>query len=939
MKKLYCLITVMLLTAVVFAYDLDPNDVETHKPVYMIEKHSPQPKQLLLTTPETDTYDVLHYQLELDIRPVVEQVYGKVTIVARSLINGLDNIDLDLVSLRVDSAFSDETELVVDNQPSTLNISLDTVYAKDDSFQVTVYYHGRPQAEPGGNSWGGFYFYGDRNAYILGAGLNTSYVSMGRHWIPCHDEPWDKASFDMTFTVPYDKYLASNGVLIEHSKNPVDSTAIFHWIENHQMATYLACLAMNDYIVIENSVNDTLPVFIYTPREDSAKSAIHFENVPAMVEIYSELFGPYPFDKVGYAVTPNGAMEHQTCISYPYAVVSPSHSWDDLIAHELSHHWWGDLVTVGDWRDIWLNEGFATYSEPLFFENFKGKDAYDKKIREDMRAYFNAEAGEGTLPIYDHPVMWGVHTYQKGGCVMHMLRHVIGDSTFFNALREYGRRFAFGNVTTPDFQNVIEEFANRDMDWFFDQWIYGPGYPVYEYAWSCSPTDQGDYVLNAFIKQGQPDSVLFNMPLEIRIQYGAKDSLFTMLMNERAQSIQLQLPDSVQTVIIDPANKLLNKDIQTEYEPFEIVNYSVNDSESGDGDGNPEAGETVELSLLIKSTGGAVSELTAVLSTSSELVTVMDSTVNFGNLDHLETKQLSDNNFILKVDSTAGLHQVKMSVQFFIDGLPAYKKNFQLYTYTNKVAFVEDFEGILGYWDTGFGWQPLFWAHSGLNSMTDSPDGYYKNNQENILTLNKGFNMTEHESAFLEFYHIYLLGAGDSCLVQIHNNNHWQTVAAFTGTSPYEWQRCVIDLGPFCVEGADDVRLRFNLKTDAADVYDGWYLDDILMTVDSVLTGVNEYTGVQLPKSLNLLQNYPNPFNPETIITYELPKTTLVRIEIYNSLGQKVNTLLNDKKTAGTHKITWNGRDSAGHPVPSGIYFYRLSTDSQQLVRKMLLLR
>jgi len=122
-------------------------------------------------------------------------------------------------------------------------------------------------------------------------------------------------------------------------------------------------------------------------------------------------------------------------------------------------------------------------------------------------------------------------------------------------------------------------------------------------------------------------------------------------------------------------------------------------------------------------------------------------------------------------------------------------------------------------------------------------------------------------------------------------------------------------------------------------VYDGWYLDDMIITVDSVLTGVNEYASVKLPKSLNLLPNYPNPFNPETVISYELPKTTLVRIEIYNSLGQKVTTLINDKKPAGTHKMTWNGRDPAGQTVPSGIYFYRLSTDSQQLVRKMLLLR
>jgi len=595
----------------------------------------------------------------------------------------------------------------------------------------------------------------------------------------------------MTFTVPYDKYLASNGVLVEHTKNPVDSTAVFHWVEEHQTATYLVCLAMDDYTIVEYSVNDTLPVYIYTTRDDSVKSAIHFENVPAMVDIYTELFGPYPFDKVGYALTPNGAMEHQTCISYPYSIVSPTHTYDWLIAHELSHQWWGDWVTVGDWRDIWLNEGFATYSEQLFFEKFYDKDAYDNKVRADMRAYFQAEAVEGTLPIYDHPVMWGVHSYQKGGIVLHMLRNVIGDSAFFKSLREYGRRFAFSSVTTPDYQNVVEEFSGRDMDWFFDQWIYGPGFPVYDYAWDCTPTGQGDYVLNATIIQTQGDSVLFDMPLEIGLHFASGDLILKILMQEMAQSIQLRFPDSVLSVFIDPANKLLNKDNETDYAPLDILNYTVNDTKSGDGDGNPEAGETVELSLSIKSTGSAVSNLTAVLSSVNDIITVVDSTVEYGNMAYLETKQLPDNNFIFKVDSTAGLQQVKMSVQFYINGLPAYKKDFQLNTYTNKVAFIENFEGLLGYWDTGKSWQPNFWARSGQNSMTDSPIGYYENNQENILTLNKEFNLTKHENAFLEFYQVHLFATGDSGLVQVRNNNNWQTVAAYTGSSPYEWQRSV----------------------------------------------------------------------------------------------------------------------------------------------------
>ncbi|HPG41583.1 MAG TPA: M1 family aminopeptidase [bacterium] len=910
--------------------------------VRQLEKQSRHPVVNKLIAPATDTWDALHYRLELGIDPEQQQVFGKVAIDAASLVSGLEQLELDLVALTVDSVFSGAQSLPFIQIGRIVQVTLDKVYAAAETLHTTIYYHGRPVAEPGAQSWGGFYFYGDNNAFTLGAGLNTSYISMTRHWLPCHDVPWDKATFDMTFTVPHDKYLASNGRLVENAQqfNGADSTATFRWVEEHPMATYLVCLAMRDYALIETTVNDTLPVVIYATHKDSAKSVVHFDRVPAMVTIYSELFGAYPYDKVGYAVTPEGAMEHQTCIAYPEYVVSASHTYDDLIAHELAHHWWGDWLSPGDWRDIWLNEGFATYAEALFMEKYHGKDRYDEQVRGHMSAYFSGLNTEGDFPIYDPQVMWGVHSYEKAGCVLHMLRNVIGDSLFFATLLEYGQRFAHSSVTTPDFINVVEEISAQDLDWFFNEWIYGPGYPLYDHSWSCVPTGEGDYVLNVVVKQAREDSLLFTMPLEIGVRYGEYDTTLAFMMNGPAHSLQVRLPVTVGQVTIDPANKILNKDQLSTYQPFTIVDYTIDDEAAGDGDGNPEAGEGFDLDLHIKSSGSAVPNLSVELTSHDFNIDIVNKSVDYGSMAYLQTKTAGITHFTIRVDSTCGLGAVDLTARFFINGLPAGSASFSLNIYSQHVAYREGFESIIRNWHTGNSWQPYFWAHSGDFSITDSPIAYYESNAENILTLEQTLNLAGRQSAFLEFYHISILANGDSALVQARNNNNaWRTLAAFTGESSWDWQRSVVDLTSYCQPGNQSVQVRFNLKSDAADVYDGWYIDDILIAVDSILTGIDTNKPTGLPVTLALLQNHPNPFNPETVISFALPQAERVQVEVYNSLGQQVTTLLNDARAAGIHHLSWNGRDSAGLPVPSGVYFYRLSTDKQQLTRKMLLLR
>jgi len=866
--------------------------------------------------------------------PVNEQLTGLVEIDIRSLEDGLSAFDLNLVALTVDSVVAGGDQLTFNQSNSQIHIDLNTAINIDDTIRIAVGYSGHPIPEPGNDSWGGFYFH-DGFAYNLGVGINAEYVSMMRHWIPCHDEPWDKASFDLSLTGPLGKTIASIGILESVIEDFQDSTVTYHWIENHQTATYLVALAMYDYVVLEQTLGDTLPVVLYIWPQDSTDALIHFEHLPAMVDIYSDLFGPYMFDKVGYAATAKGAMEHQTLVSYPGGIIGPSHGRDGLIAHELAHMWWGDWVTIGDWRDIWLNEGFATYSEALFFEHFYDREYYDTYMRTMMGAYFSGIGGEGDFPIYDPEWMWGVHSYEKGGIVLHMLRHLIGDSLFYAALNQYGQTFAFSNATTADFQAQVESVSGENLDWFFQQWIYGPSYPIYEYAWTVDSIAAENFAVTGYLHQVREDSLLFDMPMEVLFALSGGDSLIEIRMDQAARGFQLVLPDRPATVEIDPGNLILDQHSAVEFIPFAIVDYAIDDNTSGDGDGNAEPGETVELIVDIKNIAFEIDNITAILVSGDESITVIDSSGNFGLLAFGEIGSNSSNSYSLEVNASAELHTAPMELKFYINGYFAAIIPIGINIYSQQVAFIEGFEFGTAKWGLSGDWQPYLWAHSGDLAITDSPTGYYANNSHIPLTCLRTFDLSGHSSASLSFYQIYQFNTGDSGLVQIRQStDDWHTVATYSGLAGYIWSQAAINLADYCDVGNDNLQLRFVLKSDSANVSDGWYIDDVIFTVDSVITvAVTDFTGTT-PTVFKLAQNYPNPFNPVTTIEYHLPIESPVRITVYNLVGQEVIVLVDQVRAAGIHRLNFDASALA-----SGLYFYNIEAVGFVQTRKMVILK
>jgi hypothetical protein len=226
-----------------------------------------------------------------------------------------------------------------------------------------------------------------------------------------------------------------------------------------------------------------------------------------------------------------------------------------VIAHELSHQWWGDMITCETWEDLWLNEGFASYCEALWAEHLGGFTAY-RNYMIDMDDYFYGGNFQG--PVYDPSQLFNTTVYDKGGWVLHMLRHVISDSTFFQGFWNYGHdpSFQYGTATTADFQNVMETTSGMDLDWFFQEWVYGVNRPYYQYWW-VADSSGGNYQLTVHIDQIQQNAPVFRMPLDLQVTTASGESTFTVIDSLGSQDFAFTIPENPQQVDLDKYNWVL----------------------------------------------------------------------------------------------------------------------------------------------------------------------------------------------------------------------------------------------------------------------------------------------------------------------------------------------------------------------------------------------
>lgn len=297
---------------------------------------------------------------------------------------------------------------------------------------------------------------------------------------PVNDHPLDKATYTFRVTVPEPFEVAANGVLVETIAN--DGTNTFRFEMRDPMASYLATINVDEFDVETAEAVNGIPIRNYYAAglpEDIRKP---FARQDEMLSYFSELFGPYPFEIYGSLVlgTEVGtALENQTLSVYGLDMIAPTYtgSSESVIAHELAHQWFGDSVSVADWSDIWLNEGFATYAEALWVENRDGRAALDSWVK--SRYLGLVQMREIASPPGKPPArnLFNGGVYIWGGLTLHALRLEVGDEVFFDILRTYHARYQYGNATTSDFIAVAEETSGLDLKSFFDNWLYSEKIP------------------------------------------------------------------------------------------------------------------------------------------------------------------------------------------------------------------------------------------------------------------------------------------------------------------------------------------------------------------------------------------------------------------------------------------------------------------------------
>lgn len=503
--------------------------------------------------------DVTYYKLNLDLTYSPKNIRGEVTINAKSKTSNLSQIIIDLQNaLTTDSVKIGNKRVIFSHQDNQIKIQLDKNYVENQTISFVIYYHGTP-ADTG---LGSFVFGAHNNNKDL-AIWSLSEPFGASDWFPCKNAVDDKAdSSDVWITA--DKYFVSvsNGIL-EKTFDNQDGTRTYRWKNRYPIAQYLISIACSNYELYKGSFNydgkNEMPITHYIYPEsltNTTKTAL--DKTVYMLDLFSKKYGLYPFikEKYGHAQFGwGGGMEHQTCTSI-------SSFGETLIAHELTHQWFGDKVTCKNWENIWLNEGFASYGECIYIEAVSGKSGYDNYISSFMTS---AKTAKGTIYVQNvnniNEIFNSARTYRKGAVVIHSLRGIVGDDKFFKILQNYiASKNAYGNATIEDFQAIAEQVYGQSLDYFFKEWLYGENYPKYKSQWSVTPQSNGTFKVNINLSQSTNNNpAFFTMPIQIKMNQGLGDTTITVFNNQAIQSFEFVVKQNPSTLTIDPNNLILKE--------------------------------------------------------------------------------------------------------------------------------------------------------------------------------------------------------------------------------------------------------------------------------------------------------------------------------------------------------------------------------------------
>ena len=506
-------------------------------------------------TTEQQKIDIRYYALELDLDIATTSISNQFLVELVVVDTSLEVIELDystdnpgVGNITVSNVLLDGDSVFFYHSNDLLQIPISASLEVGQLVTVTIFSESGPAVNRDDQGFNWDYENGQRAIWT------NSQPYAARDWWPSVDYPRDKAdSVDIVVTLADYMTVASNGRLISVLENE-DNTKTWHWHVGHPIATYLVSLSIYQFYewgdVYVDANNDTLPIQFYTyshpDNPDPSYLTTNYRMLPEMITLYADQFGPYPFmdEKYGHAEWGESyGMEHQT-------LTSMGNPTERRVAHELAHMWYGDMITCYSYHHIWLNEGFARYAEALWWEHHYGPAGY----REKMEAF--EYYGGGTIYVEDPETesIFGLSlSYNKPAWVLHMLRHMVGDDTFFEILQTYAAdpEFKYKTATTEQFQMVCEEVSGLDLDNYFQQWIYGSGHPNYR----AYRAQTGEDLLVQTIQSG----ITFDMPVDFRITTTESVIDTVLRIDEQFMTFHIAIPpgEIVTDLIMDPNDWIL----------------------------------------------------------------------------------------------------------------------------------------------------------------------------------------------------------------------------------------------------------------------------------------------------------------------------------------------------------------------------------------------
>ena len=518
--------------------------------------------------------DVLHYKFEIELGDNNDTIYGKAEITLEKYKSN-PNIKFDLSDLNsngkgmiLDSVkwdklvipvldknvvLSDGNQCRFENNALMLYLSSgivrNTTERLKDTISIKIYYHGIPSD--------GLII--SKNKYGKRTFFADNWPDRAHHWLPCIDDPADKASVEFIVTAPQHYSIVSNGLLIAEKSIP-GNKQLSHWKEDVPLPTKVMVIGVADFAVEKSGEVNNIPVYSWVYANDKEKGFYDYAQAVEVLSFLTDYIGPFPYKKLAnvQSKTMFGGMENASAIFYSERSVTGNRTLEGLLVHEIAHQWFGDMATEKSFAHLWLSEGFATYMTHIYMESKYGTDSLEKRMENDRKTIIDF-ANKNDLPVVDTisslMSLLNANGYQKGSWILHMLRRMTDDSVFHQIIRTYYETYKGKNADSKDFQVIAEKISGKSLESFFRQWLYQPGVPRVHIKWSYDPSTKNiSFTISQLQKTGN-----FEFPLEILIQED-KSSMpkrYIKIIKENTSSFTFPSKSRPIRVEVDPLTSLL----------------------------------------------------------------------------------------------------------------------------------------------------------------------------------------------------------------------------------------------------------------------------------------------------------------------------------------------------------------------------------------------